>query len=47
MSNLQGNQRFSMIDATTKEVYCSEGLYFQIKGVIIPFSNDKVAILYS
>jgi hypothetical protein len=35
-----------LIDATTKEVYCSESLYIDIKGIVIPFGNDKVAILY-
>jgi hypothetical protein len=46
LSTLQGNPRFSMLDASTKEVYCSEGLYFQVKGAVVPFSNDKVVVLY-
>lgn len=47
LSELQGNYRFSLIEVSSKEVYCSESLYFQLKGVIIPFSNDKIVILYS
>lgn len=46
LSELQGNPRFSMLDTSSKEVYCSEGLYFQVKGVVVPFSNDKVVIIY-
>ena len=46
LSELQGNQRFSLIDATTKEVYCSEALYIEVKGMVVPFGNDKVSILY-
>lgn len=47
VSELEENFRFSLIEITSKEVLCSESIYFKIKGIIIPFSNDKVVLLYS
>jgi len=46
LSDFQSNQRFSLIDVATKEVYCSEGIYFNVKGVVVPYSNDKIILLY-
>ena len=50
MSNipLQTNQqRFSLIDTATKEYSCSEGIYFGVKGMVVPFSCDRVVVLYN
>jgi hypothetical protein len=47
VSELEGNFRFSLIDINTKEVYSSESIYFKVKGMFVPFSNDKVVILYT
>ena len=46
LSELQDAQRFSLIDTFTKEVHCSETLYFSVRGILAPYSNDKVSILY-
>lgn len=47
VSELEGNFRFSLIDLATKEVICSESVYIKVKGVIVPFSNDKIVLVYS
>lgn len=46
LSELQGSQRFSLIDTITKDVHCSEILYFSVRGILVPYGNDKVCILY-
>jgi hypothetical protein len=47
VSELDGNFRFSLIEISSKEVLCSESIYFKVIGIIIPFCNDKVVLLYS
>lgn len=47
VSELQDNYRLSLIDANSKNVYCSESIYFKFKGAIVPFSNDKILFLYN
>ena len=37
----------TLIDINSKEVYSSESIYFKVKGMFVPFSNDKVVILFT
>lgn len=47
ISELQSNYRISLLNIHTKEIDASDSIYFQVKGLVIPYSNDKCMLLYT